>query len=392
MLRVLIQLLALVQLVNRYLGTVMRTARPPVEATVDDYLPTVTVVVPLFNEGAAIADTLRSVLASSYPRDRLRVVCVDDRSADDSHQHACAVARHDDRLTVLRNPHNVGKRASINQVVRLSDSEIIVSIDSDVIVDPEAIRQLVRRFTGPTVAAVGGWVDVRNKHDNWLTRMQVMKYWYAYYVSKNVERTYRHVMSVSGCLAAYRRSVLVELLPVLDDRAILGVPIKYGEDRYLTRQIVKAGYHTTTTLDARCRTLVPATLSAYFSQQLRWRRAVIVDYVAGCSHVWKLTPLVAISYFAAALVLVLYPIGLFRALAADRLVQVVLVHLGFLGLYGLYYRWRVRAWPAHERVGALAYLPHALVMPITSGLFVPLALFTLDSSSWETRGHDPDAP
>jgi hypothetical protein len=44
-------------------------------------------------------------------------------------------------------------------------------VDSDVLIDPSAIRQLVRRFTCEQIAAVGGWVDARNKHDNWLTQM-----------------------------------------------------------------------------------------------------------------------------------------------------------------------------------------------------------------------------
>jgi N-acetylglucosaminyltransferase len=385
-LRVLIQLLAIVQLVNRYVSASFRASgRGRTDETDDTYEPTLTVVVPLFNEAASIQETLRSVLASDYPRDKLRVVCVDDGSTDGSFDRAAEVAAGDERLTVLRSPTNLGKRLAINRVVRESDSELIVSVDSDVLVEPSAIRELVRRFTRPSIAAVGGWVDVRNKHDNWITRMQVLKYWYAYWVAKNLEKSVQQVMSISACLAAYRRSVLVELLPILDERAILGVPIKYGEDRFLTRQIVKAGYHTTSTLEARCRTFVPATLTEYFGQQLRWRRANIVDYLGGCSHVWRLTPILAISYFAAAALLALYPVGMFRALTAGRLVHVILVHAIFLGFYGLYYRWKVRAWPAHERVGALSYVPHALCMPISNGLMTVLALFTLDSSSWETR-------
>jgi len=363
--------------VNRYVGALyVRLTRRPLDATTDTFAPSVTVVVPLYNEGAAIVDTLRSVLASDYPR--LRVVCIDDASTDDSLAHARSVA--DDRLTVLGNTRNLGKRASINRAVRESDSEIIVSVDSDVLVEPGAIRALVRRFVSPEIAAVGGWVDVRNKHDNWLTRMQVLKYWYAYYVAKNVERAVRRVMSVSGCLAAYRRSVLVELLPILDARTL-----KHGEDRYLTRQIVKAGYQTTMTHQARCWTFVPSTLRGYFSQQLRWRRANVVDYAAGTTHVWKLPPLVAINYFALAIVLFLYPFGLYRALVHHRLVHVIAVHAIILTVLGAYYAWRTRAWPAHERVSAWSYVPHALCMPITSGIFVVLALFTLDSDRWETR-------
>ncbi len=387
---VLVHALALVVFVNRYAGGLLLRVirRRNWDPTIDDYVPTVTVVIPLFNEGRGIADTLRSVLDADYPADRLRVTCIDDASSDDSHERACEVARSaGGRLTVTRNPVNVGKRRSIIEAVRASTSEIIISVDSDVVVDPSAFRELVRRFTSPRIAAVGGWVDIRNKHDNWLTRMQVVKYWYAYFVMRNIEWAFRRMLCLSGCLTAYRRSVLLELEPVLAGRAILGQPIKYGEDRFLTRQMVKAGYLTTITLDARCRTYVPRTLGAYFSQQLRWRRSNIVDYTGGFSHIWRLNPLIAINYFAMFVVLLGYPIAVTRALAAGVFFPAVLMHLEVLFLFGMYYRWRVRAWPAAERVSGLSFIPQALVMPITYALLTPLALFTLDSASWETRGH-----
>ena len=88
------------------------------------------------------------------------------------------------------------------------------------------------RFTTPQIAAVGGWVDIRNKHDNWLTRMQVVKYWYAYFVMKNIEQAFQRVMVLSGCLTAYRRTVLLELMPILEKRALLVV--KEGAARTFT--------------------------------------------------------------------------------------------------------------------------------------------------------------
>jgi len=391
----LVHALAFVVFINRYVGgLVMRIARRDVwDATTDSYRPTVTVVIPLYNEGAGIAETLRSVLASDYPADKLDVICVDDCSSDGSYRHACEVAAGaGGRLAVIRNPQNAGKRRSIIHAVRRSASELIVSVDSDVVIEPSAIRQLVRRFTSEQIAAVGGWVDVRNKHDNWLTRMQTVKYWYAYFAMRNIEWALQRVLCLSGCLTAYRRSVLVELEPVLEHRALLGVPIKYGEDRFLTRQIVKAGYRTTITLDARCRTYVPTTLASYFSQQLRWRRSNVIDYAGGLSHIWRLHPLIAINYFAMFVVLIGYPIGVIRALTSHRFLPALVAHLVVLALFGLYYRWRVRAWPADQRVGALAFLPQALVMPVTYALLTPLAVFTLDSASWETRGHDAPDP
>jgi N-acetylglucosaminyltransferase len=392
---VIVHSLAVVVFVNRYIaGILLRVLRGKnMDETRDDYEPTVTAVIPMFNEGAAIKETLKSLLDATYPHDKLKILCVDDCSTDDSYEHAREVAKKSGgRLKILRNRQNLGKRRSIIRATREADSEIIVSVDSDVVVDPGAIGQLVRRFTEDRIAAVGGWVDVRNKQDNWLTRMQVVKYWYSYFFMKNLEWGFRRVMCLSGCLTAYRRSVLVELEPVLEKRSVLGVPIKYGEDRFLTRQIVKAGYLTTMTLEARCRTFVPSTLSAYFSQQLRWRRSNIVDYAGGFSHVWRLNPVLAIHFFSLFALLLVYPIAVVRALAAHKFFPALVLHTEAVVFFGLLYRWRTRKLPKAERVGPLAFIPLSLLMPVTYALLTPLALFTLDTASWETRNHEETVP
>src|SRR5207245_5994278 len=129
------------------------------------------------------------------------------------------------------------KRVGILHEVRRSRGDIIVPVESDVIVDRRAVRELVARFSAPDIAAVGGRVHVSNANDNWLTRMQVIKYHFGQEWLKNVERYAQSVMCLSGCLAAYRRRVLIEMEPVLENRNVLCVPIKYGADRFLTRQI-----------------------------------------------------------------------------------------------------------------------------------------------------------
>jgi N-acetylglucosaminyltransferase len=392
---VILHSLAVVVFVNRYVaGILLRLARGKNwDEARDDYEPTVTAIIPMFNEGAAIKETLQSLLDSSYPHAKLRVICVDDCSSDDSYEHAREVAKKSGgRLKILRNRVNLGKRRSIIRATREAESEIIVSVDSDVVVDPDAVRQLMRRFTDDRIAAVGGWVDVRNKQDNWLTRMQVVKYWYSYFFMKNLEWGFRRVMCLSGCLTAYRRAVLIELEPVLEHRAVLGVPIKYGEDRFLTRQIVKAGYLTTMTLDARCRTFVPSTLSGYFSQQLRWRRSNIVDYAGGFSHVWRLNPVLAIHFFSLFALLLVYPIAVVRMLAAHKFFPALVLHTEAVVFFGILYRWRNRKLPKAERVSPLAFIPLSLLMPVTYALLTPLALFTLDTASWETRNHEEALP
>jgi cellulose synthase/poly-beta-1,6-N-acetylglucosamine synthase-like glycosyltransferase len=352
--------------------------------------PTVTVVVPLFNEGKSIFDTILSLLALDYPAEKLSVTVVDDCSTDDSYFWACeAAALAPDRVTVLKNPHNMGKRRGINHAVREASSEIILSVDSDTIVDAQAIRELVARFTAPDIAAVGGRVHVLNANDNWLSKLQTIKYFFGQEWVKNLERSMQSVMCLSGCLTAYRRSVLIELEPILENRNVMGVEIKYGEDRFLTRQIVKAGYRTLMCMDAFCYTKAPTTLTGYFNQQLRWKRSNVIDLICGLSHAWRLHPLVCLHYLSMLLLLGVYPFVIIEHVARGQFFGLVQFHLVVLGLLGFLYYFSpsVRRLEPQYRVHPIWFLPMAVLMPVAYVILTPLGALTLDSSSWETRGH-----
>jgi cellulose synthase/poly-beta-1,6-N-acetylglucosamine synthase-like glycosyltransferase len=384
-----IYLLILIVLTNRYLaGLFFKQLRGPhFDETRDDrYEPNVAVIVPLFNEGRGIYQTVVSLLAQDYPTDKLSVTIVDDCSTDDSVHWAEQVALLDPaRVRVLKNPHNMGKRRGISRAVRQVQAEIIVSVDSDVLVDRKAVRELVRRFTRPEIAAVGGRVNVSNPNDNWLTRMQAIKYHFGFVYLKSLERAFHTVLCLSGCLTAYRRRVLLELEPILEDRSVLGVPIKYGEDRFLTRQIVKAGHHTVCTLAAECWTVAPRTLSKYFSQQLRWRRSNFIDFLLGISHVWRLHPCVALHYYSLFAIQVVYPLVIIESLILGQFWPLAASHLLLLAVLGSVYYWDSRGLPEERRVHPLWFLSMAIVMPVTYVVHNVLSFWTLDSGSWETR-------
>ena len=373
---------------NRYiLGNFLRRIRPKRFETPDAKLePQITVIVPMYNEGKAVTQTILSILNQNYPPDKLRLIVVDDCSSDDSLHWACLAARYSqDRVTILKNDRNVGKRIGIVNAVRRTSDEMIVSVDSDVVLDPDAIASLMKGFSEPSIGAVGGRIRVRNASRNWLTRLQTIKYYFAYEYFKNIELAFHSILCLSGCLTAFRRSILVELESVLEDRNVLGIPIKYGEDRYLTRQVIKAGYKTFMTQEAICWTLVPETISRYWAQQLRWRRSVLIDFLCGLSHSWKLHPLVVLNYAAIFAMLVGYPLLIAESLANGMFLPLASFHLMVLALLGSIYWVGTRGWPLNERVHPLWFLPMAFVLPTIYLILTPLAIFTLDSSSWETR-------
>jgi N-acetylglucosaminyltransferase len=386
-----IYLFIFIVFLNRYVFglylTLLRGKR--LDPKIAGYEPTVTIVVPLFNEGPSIYDTIKSFGMLEYPQAKLEVIVVDDRSTDDSYYWASKAAGEMPNVRVLRNPVNVGKRKGINAAVRASTAEIILSVDSDVLVFPSALRELVARFTTPEIAAVGGRIHVSNPNQNWLTKLQTIKYYFGQEHLKNLERALDQVMCLSGCLTAYRRSVLVELEPVLEDRNLLGVPIKYGEDRFLTHQIVKHGYKTRMTMDAFCFTKAAPNLRAYFNQQLRWKRSNIADFIIGLGDAWKLHPLLTLQYLSMLLLVLVYPFVIVTHIESGKFFSLAVTHVVLIGGFSLVYYFSpsVRALPPWLRVHPIAFLPMAVLMPVAYLLLTPLGLFTLDSSSWETRGH-----
>ncbi len=381
---------------NRYVFGLYLTLlrRNKLDETIEGYEPTVTVVVPLFNEGRSIYDTIVSLVKLEYPADKLTITIVDDCSTDDSYDWACKAAALYSNVTVLRNPHNMGKRKGINHAVSKATSEIIVSVDSDVIIYPTALKELVARFVSPDIAAVGGRVHVSNPNQNWLTRLQTIKYYFGQEHLKNLERGLRQVLCLSGCLTAYRRHVLIELEPILENRNLLGIPIKYGEDRFLTHMIVRAGYRTVMTMKAMCFTKAAPNLAGYFQQQLRWKRSNIVDFIVGIPDAWKLHPLLCLQYVSMLMLLLVYPFIIAVHVQRGDFFELAAFHLAVIAFFGMVYHFApsVRALPPWLRVHPIAFLPMAVLMPVAYLLITPLGLFTLDTSSWETRGHSGTKP
>ena len=171
--------------------------------------PTVAIVVPVYNEGSHVLQTAASFNALDYPHDRLQAVFIDDVSTDDTYEHLLTVARTYPWMRVIRNEKNVGKRIGIKNAVLKTHADLILSVDSDVIVDKQALRELVRHLYTSGSDAAGGCVFVSNANANWLTRMQAVKYWIGYQFLKNVENRFSHIMCLSGCLTLYRRSALL---------------------------------------------------------------------------------------------------------------------------------------------------------------------------------------
>jgi len=383
--------LVLIVFTNRYvLGSLFRLtdkrARP--DFGIDPPVwPSVAIVVPVFNEGSHVLKTAASFAALDYPSERLQAVFIDDVSTDDTYGHLLEVAKTYPWMRVLRNERNVGKRLGIKNAVLKTHADLILSVDSDVIVDPQALRQLVKHLYTTGADAAGGCVFVSNADVNWLTRMQAVKYWIGYQFLKNVENYFSHIMCLSGCLTLYRRAALFAVDHDVERRTFLGEDVKYGEDRYLTRKLVEKGHKTRLCFEAKCFTKAPHNFAGYISQQLRWRRSNIVDFITALPYLGRFHPFVVVHYVSMALLLLFYPLTLASQVARLGFVIPMIEHALLVTTFALAYEINKGKLPEMARTSGLWFMSMAFVFPVMYLTLTPLAIATLGTSSWETRGH-----
>jgi hyaluronan synthase len=292
--------------------------------------PSVSVIVACKNEEASIARTLRCIFRSRYPADRLEVIAVDDGSTDGTLAEMRRTALAHPSLQIVAFPRNRGKRHAMAEGARAARGEILVYVDSDSFLHPSALTLLASTFSDPSVAAVCGHADVQNARTNFLTKMQEVRYYVAFRIVKAAESVFSAVTCCSGCLAAYRRACVMEVLDHWLGQRFLGVPATFGDDRALTRLMLKRHrvvYHS----EALCTTIVPDRWRIFFRQQLRWKKSWIRENVLLAGFMWKRNPVMAVSYYMSVLFPLVSPGIVLHALGLP------LVGIGtfsFLYIYG----------------------------------------------------------
>lgn len=388
-----IVLCLLISVVKYVMGIILKFSFPSTKAKKDySYQPTVSVLMPCFNEGKSVYQTIESISKSNYPSEKFEVIAQDDCSVDDSYEWMKKAQRDfsNIRIRTGRNDVNSGKARTVCNAMELSNAEIIISIDSDCIFHPDAIRELTACFAEPNMGSVGGRVGVRNPNDSIITAIQTIVYYSAFQLYKIPENWTRSVCCISGCLFAIRRELLQKIELAIRARHWFGIPVNQGEDRFLTHQTLLRGYGTYINNDALCWTTVPNTLSVLFKQQLRWRRSIVRDFLFTLrtlpQHVWKLHPNTVLT-------LVLIPLGaivaflvVVAALATDPLSWAgpmpLVMALGVAAILS----WVIKKYSAKEALAhPLAFGAYVAWSVVSSLFLTPLALCTMDSADWGTR-------
>jgi N-acetylglucosaminyltransferase len=241
--------------------------------------PTVAVIIPTYNEGQPVYEAIKSVALSKYPKDKLSIYPQDDGSKDDSYGWIMKASYDFPNVFPQENGENLGKTLTYIKGLDRSESDIVLIIDSDTTVAPEAINKIMANFADPRIGVVGAVCGTANPNHNILTAIQTQLYFFGQRLAKVAESHFQGVAVIGGYALAVRRQVLLELKPHILNRNWFGVIVKDGEDRFITHLALLRGWNTYVEQRAEIRTFAMDTYPKYFGQQLRWKRSLIRTFL-----------------------------------------------------------------------------------------------------------------
>lgn len=220
--------------------------------------PSLSVLVPAYNEEKVIARTIEGLLETEYPNKE--IIVIDDGSKDKTLEIA---NRYKSKVKVLHK-ENGGKASALNYGIAFAKGEIIVIVDADTIVGRNALKQLVKGFDkDEKVAAVAGNIKVRNRV-NWLTWTQALEYVASIEIIRRAFDFFGSITIVPGALGAYKKSALEEVGTYHKDTLV--------EDFDATIKVLKSGFVIQGSTTSAAYTEAPQRLHDFYEQRKRWYR------------------------------------------------------------------------------------------------------------------------
>jgi cellulose synthase/poly-beta-1,6-N-acetylglucosamine synthase-like glycosyltransferase/peptidoglycan/xylan/chitin deacetylase (PgdA/CDA1 family)/spore germination protein YaaH len=231
---------------------------PPLECQ-PPVCPPVSVLVAAYNEAKVIRQTLKTLLATSYPGP-MEVIVVDDGSQDGTGDIVAAMARDDDRVRLIRQ-FNLGKARALIRGLQEVRHGIVVSLDADTQFESGTITELVRPFADPRVGAVSGRARVGNLA-TLFARFQALEYSCGFNLDRRAYDQLNCITVVPGAVSAFRLDAI---------RAAGGISTDtLAEDTDLTLSLHRQGYRIRYASQAVAWTEAPETPRTFARQRFRW--------------------------------------------------------------------------------------------------------------------------
>lgn len=260
-----------------------------VKSVSDELLPTATIIVPAYNEGELVFQTLMSLAASDYPHEKLQLISIDDGSKDDTWDWMQkAKEKLGDRLSIYQQPVNKGKRHALYRGFHLGTGEIFITVDSDSVVKKDTLRNMTSPFVvNKKCGAVAGNVRVLNNKKALIPKMLNVSFAFSFEFVRSAQSVPGSVLCTPGALAAYRKDAVMKCLPDWINQTFMGQPTDIGEDRAMTNMILKQGLHVLFQRNAYVFTNIPENYKNLYKMFIRWERSNVRENIMMSKFAFK---------------------------------------------------------------------------------------------------------
>ncbi|NOX38471.1 MAG: glycosyltransferase [Calditrichaeota bacterium] len=178
-------------------------------------LPSVSIVVSFHNERRHVEACLRHLLQQDYPREKLEIIAVDDRSTDGTGEALDELARQHPRLQVIHiddlHPQFAPKKRAIDRAIRQANGEIILLTDADGRPGKQWARGMVRLFSRETGMVLGyAPYTTRAPFHRWIHKILALEY-FSHAAVAAATTGLGYPVTCVGTNLAYRRRVFLQL-------------------------------------------------------------------------------------------------------------------------------------------------------------------------------------
>ncbi|MEA4863667.1 MAG: glycosyltransferase [Victivallaceae bacterium] len=364
----------------------------PVKPLADEELPEVTVIVPAYNEGYDVVRTIDSVVSGDYPREKLRIIAIDDGSADDTWQWICKAAEaYPDVVTTMKHPHNCGKRRALYNGFMAAKSEFLVSVDSDSTISANALRAIVTRFIKePRVGGVAGYPRVSNLEEGILPRMLDVGFVFAFELIRSSQSVFHGVFCTPGALSGYRRSALLPVLDAWVDEKFFGVASGIGEDRALSTALLRDDHWVVFERNAVTMTKMPTAFKNVCKVFLRWGRGDLRETIKMYTFIFHHFSTQRMVLLFNMLMQTIWVISPFFWVSSS-----LMLTFGNSWLLAAMFLFSVLFWASIPAAlyalrsgieNAIWAYSYALFYALFMFWLMPYSLFSINNSQWGTRG------
>ena len=238
-----------------------------------EFLPSVTIIIPVHNSAATLRACLNSLEKQTYPLNHIQVMLVNNGSQDHSWDEFIDFQKNSLLNLSWHTIHVSGKSWALNSGIHLAEGQYIFNIDSDVVLDPQTIENSVSHFEAdPKLGAITGFIEIVPEEKRYpflhqqLLNCELLEYLTVFGVGRSYQSLFGAIYTLSGAFSVFRREALAATLMYSSDTV--------SEDTDLTFQLYERApqFRVANFPDVHISVQPIPSLVALYSQRVRWQR------------------------------------------------------------------------------------------------------------------------